>query len=432
MSDTGGLVYVVDDDVSVREGVASLIRSAGLEAKALASGQEFLALQRPEVPSCLVLDIQLPGLSGLDVQQELARSGANLPIIFLTGYGDIPMTVRAIQAGAADFLTKPFGKEELLSAIRRCFGRCHKFNGQPRDQFNDKLTQERLYGEDETRSEMKLGEIVGNSVSLRGLLKQVETVAPMLDASPIAALPFVGNSSIEEQSAGKWCIGGMEIEGRKQQEERFLQEKVLLEERNRIARELHDTLLQTFLGALCHLGVAVESLPPESQVKSKLDPILHVLELGIEEGRNAIQGLRSSDSRRWDLVVALSAVHQEFSTEHGVDFHVNVVGQQQPLRPAIQDEIYRIGREALVNAFLHSGAKRVELELEYADADLCMSVRDDGCGIDPRVLHAGREGHWGLAGMRERATRIGAQLEVCSSAAHGTEVQLSVPYAVAL
>jgi DNA-binding NtrC family response regulator len=178
MSDTGGLVYVVDDDVSVREGVASLIRSAGLEAKALASGQEFLALQRPEIPSCLVLDVQLPGLSGLDVQQELVRSGANLPIIFLTGYGDIPMTVRAIQAGAAGFLTKPFEKEELLSAIRRCFGRYHKFNRQPRDQFNGKLTQEKLYLEDETRSEMNFGEIIGNSASLRGLLKRVETVAP--------------------------------------------------------------------------------------------------------------------------------------------------------------------------------------------------------------------------------------------------------------
>ena len=253
----------------------------------------------------------------------------------------------------------------------------------------------------------------------------------MLNASPMAALSFVDNSSIEERSAGKWCTSGIE-EGRKQQEERFLQEKVRLEERNRIARELHDTLLQTFLGALCHLGVAVDSLPPESQVKSKLDPILHIMELGIEESRNAIQGLRSSESRRSDLVTALSAVHQEFSAEHGVDFRVTVVGQQRPLRPAIQDEIYRIGREALVNAFLHSGAKRVELELEYADADLCMSVRDDGCGIDPRVLHAGREGHWGLAGIRERATRIGAQLAVSSSAAHGTEVQLSVPYAVAL
>jgi len=178
MSDTGGLVYVVDDDASVRAGVASLIRSAGLEAKALASGQEFLALQRPEIPSCLVLDVQLPGLSGLDVQQELVRSGANLPIIFLTGYGDIPMTVRAIQAGAAGFLTKPFEKEELLSAIRRCFGQYHKFNRELRDQFNGKLTQEKLYLEDETRSEMNLGEIIGNSASLRGLLKQVESVAP--------------------------------------------------------------------------------------------------------------------------------------------------------------------------------------------------------------------------------------------------------------
>jgi DNA-binding NtrC family response regulator len=178
MNDTGGLVYVVDDDVSVREGVASLVRSVGLEARALASGQEFLAIQRPEIPSCLVLDVQLPGLSGLDLQQEIVRSGVNLPIIFLSGYGDIPMTVRAIQAGAADFLTKPFEKEELLSAIRRCFGRYHKFNRQPRDQFNDKLTQEKLYLEDETRSEMNLGEIIGNSASLRGLLKRVETVAP--------------------------------------------------------------------------------------------------------------------------------------------------------------------------------------------------------------------------------------------------------------
>jgi DNA-binding NtrC family response regulator len=126
----------------------------------------------------LVLDVQLPGLSGLDLQQEIVRSGVNLPIIFLSGYGDIPMTVRAIQAGAADFLTKPFEKEELLRAIRRCFGRYHTFNRQPRDQFNGKLTQEKLYLENETRSEMNFGEIIGNSASLRGLLKRVETVAP--------------------------------------------------------------------------------------------------------------------------------------------------------------------------------------------------------------------------------------------------------------
>jgi DNA-binding NtrC family response regulator len=171
MSRTSGLVYVVDDDVSVREGVASLIRSAGLEAKALASGQEFLAIRRPEIPSCLVLDVELPELSGLDVQQELLRSGVHIPIIFLTGHGDIPMTVRAIQAGAADFLTKPVEAEELLSAIRRCIGRYHKYNRQARNQLNDKLIHE-------ARSAVSFDEIIGNSVSLRRVLKQIETVAP--------------------------------------------------------------------------------------------------------------------------------------------------------------------------------------------------------------------------------------------------------------
>jgi DNA-binding response OmpR family regulator len=113
------MVYVVDDDASAREGVARLIRSAGLFTRTFASGEEFLAAPRPKTPSCLVLDVNLPGLSGLDVQQELAKSGPQLPIVFLTGHGDIPMTVRAVRAGAADFLTKPVDDEALLDTIQR-------------------------------------------------------------------------------------------------------------------------------------------------------------------------------------------------------------------------------------------------------------------------------------------------------------------------
>jgi DNA-binding response OmpR family regulator len=120
MSDTGALVCVVDDDASVREGVAGLIRSAGLTVKTFASGEGFLAAPRPGVPRCLVLDVNLPGLSGLDLQKELAKSGIQVPIVFLTGHGNIPMAVRAVKAGAASFLTKPFDDEELLNAIRRC------------------------------------------------------------------------------------------------------------------------------------------------------------------------------------------------------------------------------------------------------------------------------------------------------------------------
>src|SRR5467141_2421328 len=111
-------VYVVDDDASVREAVGSLIRSAGFRVRTFESAQEFLASPRAEVPSCLVLDVHLPGLNGLDLQRELARADVQIPIIFLTGHADIPTSVRAIKAGALEFLTKPFAYEDLLSAIR--------------------------------------------------------------------------------------------------------------------------------------------------------------------------------------------------------------------------------------------------------------------------------------------------------------------------
>jgi len=127
----------------------------------------------------------------------------------------------------------------------------------------------------------------------------------------------------------------------------------------------------------------------------------------------------------------LSGIEQELSCRPDIDFRINVAGRQQPLNPLIQQEIYRIGREALLNAFCHSGAKRVEFELEYADRELHMRVRDDGIGIDPQVLRDGREGHWGLAGMRERAERIGGLLKISSSPGNGTEVRLSIPSGIA-
>ena len=163
MSDTAALVYVVDDDPSAREGVAALIRSAGLVAKTFASGEEFLAAPRSETPSCLILDVSLPGLSGLDLQEKLAKLDVQIPIIFLTGHGDIPMTVRALKAGASNFLTKPFDDEELLNAIRQCI-------------TSDE--EERLYLESEIRSEHNFGDIVGKSDALHKVLEQIAIVAP--------------------------------------------------------------------------------------------------------------------------------------------------------------------------------------------------------------------------------------------------------------
>jgi FixJ family two-component response regulator len=114
----GPIVFVVDDDASVRPAMESLIRSVGLRVKSFASAQDFLGDERPDAPACLVLDVRLPGLSGLDLQKELAAAGNQIPIIFITGHGDIPMSVQAMKGGAIEFLTKPFRDQQLLDAIQ--------------------------------------------------------------------------------------------------------------------------------------------------------------------------------------------------------------------------------------------------------------------------------------------------------------------------
>ncbi len=161
MRSSDGLVYVVDDDKSMREGLADLVSSAGLKAMTFASGEEFLAAPRPRIPSCLLLDVKLPGLNGLDLQEELAKSDVQVPIIFLTGHGDIPMTVRAVKAGAANFLTKPFDDEELLEAVRRCIT----------------SYEEEQQLQSGPASEDTFEGIVGKSNALRKVLERVAIVA---------------------------------------------------------------------------------------------------------------------------------------------------------------------------------------------------------------------------------------------------------------
>ena len=159
MSENQALVYVVDDDLSMRESVASLIRSAGLKVETFASAKEFLVRSRTRLPSCLVLDVKLPGLSGLDLQQELARADVQIPIIFLTGYGDIPSSVRAMKSGALEFFTKPFDDEALLAAVRQAIARS---SGTP----------------EKKPARNTLEQIVGASPCFKAIMNRVSLVAP--------------------------------------------------------------------------------------------------------------------------------------------------------------------------------------------------------------------------------------------------------------
>jgi FixJ family two-component response regulator len=133
MNESDAVVFVIDDDESVREALRSLIRSVGLRAETFASAHDFLRGARPDVPACLILDVRMPGLSGLDLQRELTEAHIHIPIIFITGHGDIPMSVRVMKAGAVEFLTKPFRDQDLLDAIQQALERDRLFRSQQAD-----------------------------------------------------------------------------------------------------------------------------------------------------------------------------------------------------------------------------------------------------------------------------------------------------------
>lgn len=204
-----------------------------------------------------------------------------------------------------------------------------------------------------------------------------------------------------------------------------------LAERTRIAQELHDTLLQDFLSVSMQLHVANDQLASDSPARPIVTHILDLIGRVIEESRNTVHGLRSSSWRSQDLEQAFSRIQEELAITPKAKFRVIVEGVARPLRPVIGDDVYLIGREALANAFHHSGASEIEVELEYSDNQLSLLVRDNGCGIISDVLQSACNGQRGLSVMSERTDRIGAKLRALSRAAVGTEIELTIPSLIA-
>ncbi len=204
-----------------------------------------------------------------------------------------------------------------------------------------------------------------------------------------------------------------------------------LEVRERIARNLHDTLLQGIYSASIHFDLANSGLQEDSPAKPAVERGLVLLRQVSQEGRNALRSLRSRQSSSEGLEHALSLLPKEFALPENIDFVVATDGQPRVLRPLVRDEAYLIAREAVINAFRHAQASKIEVEVGYASRSFRVMVRDNGCGIDSQLLRTGREGHWGLPGMRERAEKIGGRLNVLSGVDAGTEIELSVPGALA-
>jgi signal transduction histidine kinase len=278
----------------------------------------------------------------------------------------------------------------------------------------------------ETRTSVLVGSIQqeANGELMQALLRTGSIQRRILFIVPITAI-----STFFIAGFFGWAITRRIVELR-------LEERV--SERTRIARELHDNLLQSLHGLMFEFQ-AVRNMfrkRPEKALQA-LDSAIMGTEQAITESQDAIENLRSTATAEDDLVQLVKLTGENLAASRGGDhdspaFGLTIEGQQRALTPVIQDEIYCIAREVLRNAFRHAQARRIEAEILYDENQLRFRVRDDGKGMDPQVLDKGsRPGHWGLRGVRERAHKIGAKLDIWSEAGAGTEVQLVLAASVA-
>jgi len=230
-------------------------------------------------------------------------------------------------------------------------------------------------------------------------------------------------------AATLWCLYLLRLRQATAQIQARLGER--MDERERIARELHDTLLQGFQGLMLRFQAVMEEIPDNQPARHKMEKVLERADEVLLEGRDRVSKLRVEAKQGEDLSQAITLCGEELARGHSAEFSMAIVGVPQPVDSVVYDDAYRIGREALVNAFEHSNASRIEGEITYDAVRLRLSIRDNGDGIDQEILMSGRSGHWGISGMRERAHNIGGQLNIWSNHGAGTEVELVISARVA-
>jgi signal transduction histidine kinase len=203
-------------------------------------------------------------------------------------------------------------------------------------------------------------------------------------------------------------------------------------ERERIARELHDTLLQGFHGLMLRFQVATQEIPRSERSRQVMEDALDRADKLLADSRSRIHGLRHETMADTPLSDAFAFMAGEIQSESDIACRVTLAGNSRILHPAIKDEVFLIGREAIVNAFMHAQCLHVDIELNYGSSAFCLRIKDDGKGIPQEVLRSGgRPGHWGICGMRERARKLGGVLTVFSASGSGTDVKLILPARVA-
>ena len=512
MTEADSMVFVVDDDALIRESLKTLIGSFGMQVELFASAQEFLETKRLDVPACLVLDVGMPGMSGLDLQDQMAQAGIGIPIIFITGHGDVPITVRAMKAGAVAFLIKPFGDQDLIEAIRQAIERdrmarrraaklteanealrgcldslasvpkVDDFLGQLiatitrqlsasssalflRNGEPDFLTLELAFHEDRvmTPTGAKYPE---NLRSLRlddrllDLLKRPVAIAHLLnDDVPISDphrsyLRGIGVKTllIIPLIIARQLIGGLTFRFTEQREFRpeeievarvltaqtslaiqltrlaqTSKQSAVLEERNRLAGQIHDSLAQSFAAIAMQLSAAGEAITAKKGDGVRyVDQAKDLAEFGLAEARRTALSLQPSILKRVGMTESIQMLVERSNVPGRLRCSFLGNGSfTNDLPTETQENLLRIAQEAISNAVRHAKPTAISVSLHRDRSHLELRIRDNGCGISAAELLKQRG--FGLTNMQNRAEKVGASLDIRDEVGRGTTITVTLP-----
>ncbi|HZC36056.1 MAG TPA: response regulator [Chthoniobacterales bacterium] len=507
MKEADAMVFVVDDDVSMRESLETLIRSVGLPVEVFASAEEFLRRKRPDVASCLVLDVQLPGLSGLDLQSRMAEIAMEIPIVFITGRPDIPTSVHAMKAGAVEFLVKPFGDQELIDSIQQGIERdrmarrriaklteanealrgcldalasvpeLDKFLGQVMAAITRQLGAAssvlRLYNPERnvltldlvfqdgrvmTPAEAEYPERL-QAITLderqASMLEKKATVMHLLDRSTAIPDPHrsyligLGGKTllVIPLFIAKQLIGSLTFRFTEDREFRpdeielaralaaqaslaiqltrlakTATQSAVLEERNRLAGEIHDSLAQSFAAITTQLDLAGEVIEAkEGDGVKYLDRAKDLARFGLAEARRTALSLHPFILEEIGLTEAIQMLVERSNVPGRLQ--CCLLANDSPandLPLEIQQHLLRIAQEAISNAVRHANPTTISVSLQCDGRHFELQIQDNGRGISAAEQLS--QNGLGLMNMQNRAKKIGATLEIDAEAGRGTGI----------
>ncbi len=390
-------IAIVDDDQSVGKALSRLLRTADLEAVAFSSGEDFLQSVSSRLPDCLVLDVQMPGMDGLQIRDRLAGMGHTIPTVFVTALDDAITRRRALDGGAAAFLQKPLSGEDLQEAIAGV-------TGDPERQSSKGTKKIRHLEEERSRASQPSSRGKESETRLRHILLEIKRLGAEQERlrrekrQMESALDDMGNRLIDS----------------------------IEQERGRIARELHDDLCQR----LALLAIGLEQLAqtenlPQDAISSQIRLLWKdTADICSDAGRLSRE-LHSCKLEQLGLTPAIRSLCSDMSKRHGIkiEFAGGDIPQEVPSEAALC--LFRVAQGALGNAMKHSKANLVRVDLTWVSDGIRLRIRDDGVGFDPSSVCG--KGRLGLVSMRERARIVGGEITIRSRPSHGTEIDVRVP-----